>query len=176
LEFIFVIAGSLILYYSNKKDDISASNLNAIFMSLLASFFWGISYALFKISINEIGILPFSFVLEFIITLFSLNVILLKRYSINSFANRKRSLFEIEHFQKKQIGQYFILAVLVFLGTCFVNMGLKKTSIFSFTVLSNVGQVVSILLGYIIYNERLKRNELIGVSLLFISIILSIIF
>jgi drug/metabolite transporter (DMT)-like permease len=173
LEFIFVIAGSLLLFHTSKKNDTSTNNMSAIFMSLLASFFWGVSYPLFKIPIKTIGILPFSFAVEFCITLFSFNIIILKRRSVSSFAMPKRHLFAKEHFQKKQIVQYFTLAVLVFLGTCFVNMGLKETSIFSFIVLSNFGQIVSILLGYFIYSERLKRNEIIGVSLLFISIIIS---
>jgi drug/metabolite transporter (DMT)-like permease len=165
LEFIFVITGSLLLFYSGKVNETNSNSKSAIFMSLLASFFWGISYALFKIPIKQIGILPFSFILEFSITLFSLGIIV-----------SKKSLITTNHFNNKQIKHYFILAILVFLGTLLVNLGLKNTTVFSFIILSNTGQLTSILLGYMIYNERLKTMEQIGVSLLFISILLSILF
>jgi drug/metabolite transporter (DMT)-like permease len=165
LEFILVIIGSLLLFYSGKNNNNSSSNKNPIFMSLLASFFWGISYALFKIPIKQIGILPFSFFLESSVTLFFLVIIKVRK-----------DLLIINQLQRKQIKHYFILAILVVLGTLFVNLGLKNTSIFSFTILSNTGQIASILLGYFIYNERLKRNEIVGVSLLFISIVISILY
>ena len=165
LGFILVIAGSLMLFYSAKNNDASSNNKGPIIMSLLASFFWGISYALFKIPIKQIGILPFSFVLESSITLFFLVII-----------KSRKQLLAINQLRSKQIKHYFILALLVVLGTLFVNLGLKDTTIFSFTILSNTGQIASILLGYFIYNERLKRNELIGVSLLFISITISILY
>lgn len=176
LEFIFVIAGSLLLFYSSKKNDTNTNNSNTVIFSILASFFWGVSYSLFKIPIKAIGIIPFSFIVEFTITLFSLNIILLSRYYTSSFEKPDNNLFPIVHFKKKRILQYLTLAVLVFLGTLFINMGLKETSILSFTVLSNIGQIISILLGYFIYSERLEKHEIFGVSLLFISIVISLVF
>jgi drug/metabolite transporter (DMT)-like permease len=165
IEFSLVIVGSLFIYQSNRENTSSNQNSSWIITSLLSSIFWGISYALFKIPIKQIGILPFSFIIESSITILSLFLIISSKIP-----------FSIQLLNRKQVGHYLALATFVFLGTFFINMGLKETSILSFTVLSNFGQIITIFLAYLLYNEQLKPAEWMGVCLLLTSIVISILY
>ncbi len=155
-----VVFGALLIYSSSKRDNKISSNKNIILTSVLASFFWGISYTLFKVPIQKIGALPFAFILELTITCFAFCIILYNQV-----------LHEILNGNK--IKHYVVLSILLFCGTLFINLGLKNTPIIVVNILSNFTLLISLLLGYILYNEKLKWKEWIGVSFIIIAIFLA---
>jgi drug/metabolite transporter (DMT)-like permease len=154
----FVIFGALLIYLSSKGDYKINNNENILLTSILASFFWGISYALFKVSIQKIGALPFAFILELTITIFAFCLILYNQV-----------FYEILNGNK--IKHYIVLSLLLFFGTLFINIGLQYTPIIVVNILSNITLMVSLLLGYILYNEKLNFKEWIGISLILIAIL-----
>ena len=72
-----------------------------------------------------------------------------------------------------KIKHYVVLSILLFCGTLFINLGLKNTPIIVVNILSNFTLLISLLLGYILYNEKLKWKEWIGVSFIIIAIFLA---
>jgi uncharacterized membrane protein len=135
---------------------------SSLYTSLLASFFWGISYALFKLPIKWLGALPFSFILELSITLFAL---------VTAFVNG--SYQEItKNINIKTIHHYFILALLAAGGTFFVNLALINTPIAAINILSNTSQLVALLLAYLLYKEKLVLKQWIGVLSIISALVL----
>ena len=60
---------SIFLLYQQTKDDKKYSSIK---FAIIASFFWGVSYTLFKIPIEKYGAILFTFILESTIAIFSL--------------------------------------------------------------------------------------------------------
>ena len=156
------IIGVWLVFANNEKTTSVRNFKNALYTSLLASFFWGISYALFKISIKWVGALPFSFILELSITLFAL---------LAAIANRSiTQIIKKEHFKTPH--HYFILALLAGGGTFFINLALINTPITAINILSNTSQLVALLLAYLLYQEKLVLKQWIGVFAILVAIFL----
>jgi transporter family protein len=160
IQIILVIIGTLLIYQSSRGNSNNSISKNTILTSVLAAFFWGISYALFKISIKKIGALPFAFILELTVTCFAFCLILYKKVFHEIVTGNK-----IKH--------YIILSLLLFFGTLFINLGLQFTPIIIVNILSNISQVVAILLAYIMYHEKLNVKEWIGVILILAAVFIA---
>jgi drug/metabolite transporter (DMT)-like permease len=158
IQIILVITGSLFIYNASAVNSKKSISINIILNSVLAAFFWGISYALFKVTIQKIGALPFAFILELTITCFAFCIVIYNQV-----------LFEIVKGNK--IKDYIILSSLLFCGTFFINIGLLSVPIIIVNILSNITLLVSLVLGYIIYNEQLSLKEWIGVSFILMGIL-----
>ena len=158
IQIILVIIGSLFIYNSSSVNSKKKVQKNNILTSILSAFFWGISYALFKVVIQNIGVLPFAFILELTITCFSFCIIIYNQV-----------FFEIVNNNK--IKHYIILSLLLFCGTFFINIGLLTVPIIEVNILSNITLLVSLLLGYFVYNEKLSLKDWIGVSFILLAII-----
>ena len=160
IQFFLVIIGALLVYQSavgNNKNNISK---NTIFTSIMSAFFWGISYALFKVSIQKIGALPFAFILELTITCFAFCIIIYNQ------------VFH-EILNGNKIKHYLVLSFLLFFGTLFINIGLQFTPIIIVNILSNITLLISLFFGYIMYNEKLNYKEWIGILFIIIAIFLA---
>ena len=72
ISLVLIIVGVWLVFANNQKTTSVRNFKGSLYTSLLASFFWGISYALFKIPIKWVGALTFSFILELSITFFAL--------------------------------------------------------------------------------------------------------
>lgn len=131
--------------------------------ALLASFFWGISYPLFKFASPAVGALPLSFILEAAVTLTSLIWI--------ATSSDKISVSELLH--KRLLKHYGILSLLLVGGTLFFNLAIQQISVLKLDLLSNFQIVVSIVLGILIYREKLTKQQIIGIALILLSIALS---
>ncbi len=160
VQFGLVVFGALLIYSSSKRDNKISSNKNIILTSILAAFFWGISYALFKVSIQKIGALAFAFILELTITCFAFFLIIYNQVFHEILTGNK-----IKH--------YIVLSLLLFFGTLFINLGLQHTPIIVVNILSNITLLISLLLGFILYNEKLKGKEWLGILLILIAIFLA---
>lgn len=156
------IVGVWFIFTNNQKPTSINNFKGSLYTSLLASFFWGISYALFKLPIKWLGPLPFSFILELSITLFAL---------VTAFVNGSYRQIT-KKVNIKIIHHYFILALLAAGGTFFINLALINTPIAAINILSNTSQLVALLLAYLLYKEKLVLKQWIGVLAIFSAIVL----
>jgi drug/metabolite transporter (DMT)-like permease len=160
IQIILVIIGTLLIYLSSNGNIKMSTNKKIILTSILAAFFWGISYALFKVSIQKIGALAFAFILELTITCFAFCLIIYNQ------------VFH-EILNGNKIKHYIVLSLLLFFGTLFINLGLQHTPIIVVNILSNITLLISLLMGYVLYNEKLKWKEWLGILLILVAIFLA---
>lgn len=130
---------------------------------MLATFFWGITYPLFKFVSPIVGAIPLSFILEFSVTIAAIIWAIIQRKHLN--------LFKL--LSKDHIKHYIVLAMLLIGGTLFFNLAVQSLPVLLLNILSNLQLVVSLLLGIWIYQERLNYKQFIGIILIFISILLT---
>jgi len=162
LSFSLAILGILLSRNFNFKNFTLQWNKGATY-SLIASFFWGITYPLFKFASPAVGALPLSFILEAAVTLTSLVWILTSanKVPINTLLH------------KKLLKHYAILSLLLVGGTLFFNLAIQQISVLNMDILSNFQLTVSIILGIIIYQEKLTKQQIAGIALILLSIAIS---
>lgn len=131
--------------------------------ALLASLVWGTSYALFKFAVAWVGAIPLAFILECCVTITAcLWIVFTKTLYFK----------KTDRLSAKNIKHYLILASLVVGGTLCFNLALQQMSVLLLNVLGNFTMAVSILIGLLFYKEKITIKQALGVSLIFISIIL----
>ncbi len=159
----FSIALIGILFSINYKFNSNSHwNTGAVY-AVLASFFWGITYPLFKFVSPIVGAIPLSFILEFCVTISAIIWALIQ--------NKKILLSNL--LTKEHIKHYIILAMLLIGGTLFFNLAIQRLTVLSLNILANLQLVVSLLIGFFVYKEHLRHKQIIGIILIFISILLS---
>lgn len=131
--------------------------------ALLASLVWGTSYALFKFAVAWVGAIPLAFILECCVTITASLWILFTK-----------SLFfkNTEGSSAKNIKQYLKLASLVVGGTLCFNLALQKMPVLLLNVLGNFTLAVSVIIGLLFYKEKITIKQAVGISLIFISIMI----
>ncbi len=129
--------------------------------ALLASLFWGTTYALFKFSASWLGAIPLAFILECCVTITALVWMLL---------SKSGSIKKNEQLSVKNMKHYFILAALLVGGTLFFNLAIQQIPVLVINILGNFTLVVSISAGLLFYKEKLTVKQIAGISLVVISI------
>ncbi|MFD3294062.1 EamA family transporter [Aquirufa sp. KTFRIE-69F] len=151
---ICVVGGVFLLFQSDWHFSSISSFLKALGGSILASFFWGVSYALFKYPVAWLGVIPFSFLLELCVTL-CVGVFL---------------LFQKQKWQQIPQAPIRILALCIMLGSILLNIAYKTASITQIIFVSKSQLVLTMIFGQILYREKLKALKLLGIALLLLSI------
>lgn len=129
--------------------------------ALLASLFWGTTYALFKFAASWLGAIPLAFILECSVTITALIWMLF---------SKSGSFKKSEQLSIKNIKHYFILAALLVGGTLFFNLAIQQIPVLVINILGNFTLVVSILAGLLFYKEKLTAKQIAGISLVVLSI------
>jgi drug/metabolite transporter (DMT)-like permease len=158
LSFSLAILGILLVQKFNFKNLSLQWNKGATY-ALLASLFWGATYPLFKFASPAIGALPLSFILETVVTLTALAWIKTSRDKITV----------TQLLQHKLLKHYGILALLLVGGTLFFNLAIQQVSVLSLNILGNFQFVVSIVLGMLIYREKLTPRQFMGIALILLA-------
>jgi drug/metabolite transporter (DMT)-like permease len=151
---ICVVGGVFLLFQSDWHFSSISSFLKALGGSILASFFWGVSYALFKYPVAWLGVIPFSFLLELCVTL-CVGVFL---------------LFQRKKWQQIPQAPIRILALCIMLGSILLNIAYKTATITQIIFVSKSQLVLTLIFGQILYREKLKALKLLGIALLLLSI------
>lgn len=131
--------------------------------ALLASFFWGTTYALFKLSASWLGAIPLAFLLECCVTI---TAFFWMRFSKSGDFKKKEQL------SAKNFKHYFILAALLVGGTLFFNLAIQQIPVLVINILGNFTLVVSVSAGLLFYREKLSTGQIAGISLVVISILI----
>lgn len=153
-----VVGGVFLLFQSDWHFSSISSFMKALGGSILASFFWGVSYALFKYPVAWLGVIPFSFLLELCVTL-CVGVFL---------------LFQKQKWQQIPQAPIRILALCIILGSVFLNIGYQTASVTQIIFVSKSQLILTLVFGQILYREKVKPLKLLGIALLILSIYLVI--
>lgn len=122
--------------------------------SLLSSFFWGISYTLFKYPVAWLGVLPFTLLLEASVTLL-VGLVLF-------FQNQTR--------EKIPQGPVLILAFSVVLGSTLLHVAYATATMTQVIFVSKSQLILTLVFGQILYREKLSKIQWLGIALLVLSI------
>jgi drug/metabolite transporter (DMT)-like permease len=130
--------------------------------SILASFFWGTSYALFKLATKWIGPIPLSFLLESTVLFMSFLWMTWSRFS-----------FFKNDIIKDHIVHYLILGILLAVGTVFYNLSVISLPVILLNFLGYFTIILSIVFAHLFYNEKLKKHQIVGIAFILVSIFIS---
>jgi drug/metabolite transporter (DMT)-like permease len=157
--FILSTGGLLLLYLDGSKHASAKEQKQGLLFGLASSFFWGSSYALYKFPISWWGPLGFSFIIETTAMLFGL--VLVVRDGL------LRKLFN--YVQAVHLQTYIVQGVLLVAGGLAINISYQYLPIMVINILIISSQLLSVLLGFMFFKERLSMNQWIGLILIVAS-------
>ena len=120
--------------------------------ALLASFFWGTSFALFRIPIEKIGSVNFSFSLEFTVCLMAI--------LIGLFTKEKQK----NKISKQAIYTIVVLAILGYLGVVFYNKAITIIPVSTLSIMGTFTPVITIIISHIYLKEKFNKNQYLGIA------------
>ena len=157
--FVLSTGGLLFLYLEGSAQASSTEQKTGVLYGLASSFFWGSSYALYKYPISWWGPLGFSFVIETTAMLFGL--VLVVRDGLLS------KLFQ--YVKSVHIQTYIVQGILLVAGGLAINVSYQYLPIMVINILIISSQLLSVLLGFMFFKERLSLKQWIGLVLIMIS-------
>jgi drug/metabolite transporter (DMT)-like permease len=157
--FVLSTAGLLLLYLQGAENATVKEQKLGVLFGFASSFFWGSSYALYKFPISWWGPLGFSFIIETTAMLFGL--VLVVRDGL------LRKLFN--YVQAVHIQTYIVQGILLVTGGLAINISYQYLPIMVINILIISSQLLSVLLGFMFFKERLSLKQWIGLVLIMIS-------
>lgn len=159
IAFILSTVGLFLLYYKRGEIHNAKEFEKGMLYGFASSFFWGSSYALYKFPIAWWGPLGFSLIIESVAMLFGL-VLVVK----DGLSNQLVSYLKGVHLKA-----YLILGALLVIGGLAINMSYGYLPVVVINILIIGSQIISVLIGYFIYKERLSIKQWIGLALIIAS-------
>ena len=153
--FFLIICAIIILNITSIKNEKTFH----IKYGILASFFWGIAYTLFSFPIKWIGVSLFTFLLEATITTISGLVII-------------NHGFNYKNIPWKNVS---VLAICIVLGSIFLHVSYNYLSITKIIIYQKITPVMSLILGQMLYKEKLKWHQWFAIFLIILGISLTVI-
>jgi len=158
--FVLSTGGLLLLYLDGSEKASAKEQKLGVLYGLASSFFWGSSYALYNFPITKWwGPLGFSFIVETTAMLFGL-VLIIKDGLLNQLLDYTKSI----HLQT-----YIVQGVLLVAGGLAINMSYGYLPVMVINILIISSQLLSVLLGFMFFKERLNTKQWIGLILIMIS-------
>jgi drug/metabolite transporter (DMT)-like permease len=158
--FVLSTGGLLLLYLDGSEQASAKEQKLGVLYGLASSFFWGSSYALYNFPITKWwGPLGFSFIVETTAMLFGL-VLIIKDGLLNQLLDYTKSI----HLQT-----YIVQGVLLVAGGLAINMSYGYLPVMVINILIISSQLLSVLLGFMFFKERLNTKQWIGLILIMIS-------
>lgn len=161
VSFSFAGLGILLIQNFNFHEPLERWNKGTTY-SLLAAFFWGITYPLFRIISPKIGALPLAFLLETSVTLMALIWAFVEKNNHGVGGKINAQMFKI----------CTISSLLLIGGTLSFNLAIQNLSILTLDILSNIQLVIPVLIGFFWYQEKVNFRQLIGMGMILFSILL----
>ncbi len=159
LAFILSTVGLFLLYYKRGEIHNAKEFEKGMLYGIASSFFWGSSYALYKFPIAWFGPLAFSLIIESVAMLFGLTLVIK-----DGVVNQLFSYIKFIHLKA-----YLILGALLVIGGLAINMSYGYLPVVVINILIIGSQIISVLIGYFIYKERLSLKQWIGLALIIAS-------
>ncbi len=167
-HFISLLIGAIgILLIALKSHDTTKGvsfNIRSVILPLLAAFFWGIGYTLFKIPLQWMGALSLGVIIELVVWMVS--VFLLFKNGYTPFKRLKEALTATPHF--------YVAGSLLVCGSLFINTAIAHLTIVEVNIFSMVCFPVTILAAFLFHAEKPTLKEWMGILLIISSIIYSV--
>ena len=158
--FVLSTGGLLLLYLDGSEHASAKEQKLGVLYGLASSFFWGSSYALYNFPITKWwGPLGFSFIVETTAMLFGL-VLIIKDGLFNQLLHYTKSI----HLQT-----YIVQGVLLVAGGLAINMSYGYLPVMVINILIISSQLLSVLLGFMFFKERLSLKQWAGLVLIIAS-------
>jgi len=157
--FVLSTAGLLLLYLQGRELSNASQLKSGIIYGLASSFFWGSSYALYTFPISWWGPLGFSFIVE--TTAMTFGFVLVVR---DGLLKQVLKYVDLAH-----IGEYLILGALLVVGGLAINMSYAYLPVVVINILIISSQILSVLIGFVFFKERLSLKQWIGLVLIIAS-------
>jgi drug/metabolite transporter (DMT)-like permease len=157
--FILSTAGLLFLFLQGTQSEDASKVRKGIIYGLASSFFWGSSYALYTYPIQWWGPLGFSLIIETTAMLFGL-VLIIKDGLLGK-------LFQ--YVGSVHIQTYIVQGILLVAGGLAINISYQYLPIMVINILIISSQLLSVLLGFMFFKERLSLKQWIGIVLIITS-------
>jgi len=143
--FAILIIGLIIHQIKNFK---SLKFSKEIYLAILCSFFWGVSFVLYPIPIEKFGIFNFSLILEACVLLSCVYLLIIKEKKISPIL-----------LNKKEITICFIIGLCVAGGNITANFSLKTMPIYLNIIISVLFEAVILIIGIKLFKEKLKAKD-----------------
>ena len=157
--FVLSTGGLLLLYIDGSQHATAKEQKLGVLYGLASSFFWGSSYALYKFPISWWGPLGFSFVIETTAMLFGL-VLIVRDGLLGQLFNYVKSV---------HIQTYIVQGILLVAGGLAINISYQYLPIMVINILIISSQLLSVLLGFMFFKERLSLKQWAGLVLIIVS-------
>jgi drug/metabolite transporter (DMT)-like permease len=151
-----VLVGLFFIFRSQWQFAKMSSFWMALGGSILASFFWGVSYSLFRFPIHWLGVLPFTFLLELSVTFFVGVLLVSQKHSWQAIPQRPIQ----------------VLALCIILGSIFLHISYQSASVTQIIFIGKSQLVLTLFFGHLLYREKLTYLQIVGVGFLILSIYL----
>lgn len=148
-----------LFFIENKKPIFKWSK--GTFYALLAAFFWGTTFALFRIPAESIGSINFSFVLE--LTVLCCAIIALVFTKPNK-PNEQPTL--------KTYLTVILIGCLGFLGVVFYNKAVVLIDVSTLSVMGAFTPIISIIISHIVLKERFNTLQYVGMLFTLIAVVM----
>ncbi len=119
-----------------------------IYLAILCSFFWGVSFVLYPIPIEKFGIFNFSLILEGCVLLSCIYLLIIKEKKISPIL-----------LNKKEIVICFIIGLCVAGGNITANFSLKNMPIYLNIIISVLFEAIILIIGLKIFKEKLEAKD-----------------
>ena len=159
IAFILSTIGLCLLYFKQGEMQHSSAFKKGILYGIASSFFWGSSFALYTFPIAWWGPLGFSLIVESVAMLFGLVLVIQ-----GGLMHQLTSYLKLVH-----IRAYLMLGALLVIGGLAINMSYGYLPVVVINILIIGSQIISVLIGYFIYKERLNAKQWIGLALIIAS-------
>jgi drug/metabolite transporter (DMT)-like permease len=154
MAFLCVCVGVYLLFRTEFQFDGMAKFWKSVLGAILTSFFWGVSYTLFKFPVAWLGVLPFTLLLEGSVTVL-----------IGLFL-----LFQKQSWQVIPLRPILILALCVILGSTFLHIAYSYASMTQIIFVSKSQLILTLFFSRLLYREKISRVQWLGILLLIFSI------
>lgn len=159
LPIIIMTLGLVILFFAKATLKLNSTQKKALSYGLLSALIWGFDYTLFKIPIKWMGVLPFSFLLELSITLFSYFLIIGYKFRIRDYV-----------LNAKFIINTLILSICLLGGSMFIHLAYLNTTIAQINFFAQSQLIFTLIFGAFLYKEKMVFRQYLGILLLLVAI------
>jgi drug/metabolite transporter (DMT)-like permease len=159
LPIIIMTVGLLLIFFAKATLKLNSIQKKALAYGLLSALIWGFDYTLFKIPIKWMGVIPFSFLLEFSITIFSYFIIIGYKIRIKDYVSNS-----------KFIKNTLILSLCLLGGSMFIHLAYLSTTIAKINFFAQSQLIFTLIFGAFIYKEKMVIRQYLGIFLLLVAI------
>ncbi len=156
IALLLVVFGIILIFQHDLRGVSPKVAYKSLLGSLLTSFFWGVSYTLFKFPIQWLGVLPFTLILEVCVTCMA----------------GLCMIYQKEAWVKIEKNKVQRLAICLVFGSLFLHLAYLQANLWQIIFVGKFQLVFTLFFGQVLFRDRMSLLQWLGVSLIILSIYL----